>query len=246
MKISYARMLMVSFVAAFGGIFPYALGQEAAQDEIPFTRHFFLKDCRLVPHGTNPYFLPLQPGRFLSFKGKDDGKDITLLITVLDRTKVVNGVRCAVVREKEWTDGELTEISFNYFAICRDCHDVFYFGEDVDIYENGKVVNHDGAWLAGKNGAKPGLLMPGRPLNGARYFQEIAPGVALDQAEHHDDRMTVETPAGTFKNCLFVVETTPLEPGHLSLKYYARGVGLIQDGVVKLIDFGSKPNPPDP
>lgn len=212
-----------------------------AAEEIPFTRNFHLKDCKLGPRGTNPYFLPLKPGSFLKFKGKEDGETLDLVITVLKRTKLVNGVRCAVVRERESVDGKLAEISFNYLAICEDCHDIFYFGEDVDIYENGKVVNHEGAWLAGKKGAKPGLLMPGRPLNGARYFQEIAPGVALDRAEHHDDRTTVETPAGTFHNCLFVVETTPLEPGSQSLKYYARNVGLIQDGTVKLVAKGVGP-----
>jgi len=47
-------------------------------------------------------------------------------------------------------------------------------------------------------------------------------------------------PAQTFRNCLFVAETTPLEPGHVSLKYYARGVGLIQDGVLKLVEHGRK------
>jgi len=150
----------------------------------------------------------------------------------------VDGVHCAVVREMEWVEDEIAEISWNYFAICRDTKDVFYFGEEVDIYEDGEVVSHAGAWLAGVNGARPGLIMPGRPLNGARYYQEIAPDVALDRAEHRDDKATVETPAGTFENCLVVVETSPLEPGHESRKAYARGIGLVQDDVLKLVKYG--------
>jgi len=209
-----------------------------AQEEIPFADTFFLEDCRLGPRGVNKYFIPLKTGSFLRFEGEEDGEAKALLISVLKRTKRVAGVRCAVVREMEWTDGEITEISWNYFAICPRGDDVFYFGEDVDIYEDGEVVSHDGAWLAGVNGAKPGLIMPGRPLNGARYYQEIAAGVALDRAEHLDDKATVETPAGTFENCLFVAETTPLEPGHVSFKHYARGVGLIHDGDLRLAEYG--------
>ena len=79
------------------------------------------------------------------------------------------------MRERETADGELVEISRNYFAICRPSNSVFYFGEDVNIYENGEVVSHEGAWLAGVNGAREGMIMPGTVLIGARYFQEIAP-----------------------------------------------------------------------
>ena len=45
--------------------------------------------------------------------------------------------------------------------------------------------NHKGAWLADKNdknGAKAGLMMPGKPKVGMKYYQEIAPGVAMDRA----------------------------------------------------------------
>lgn len=235
MKTRHIIALLLAWVAG-GGLTPSV----KAQDEILYTDSFFLADCRLGPRGVNKYFIPLKTGSFLRFEGEEDGEAKALLISVLKRTKKVAGVRCAVVREMEWTDGEITEISWNYFAICPRCNDVFYFGEDVDIYEDGEVASHDGAWLAGVNGAKPGLIMPGRPLNGARYYQEIAAGVALDRAEHLGDKATVETPAGTFQNCLFVAETTPLEPGHVSLEHYARGVGLIHDGALKLAAYGCK------
>jgi hypothetical protein len=159
---------------------------------------------------------------------------------VLHQTKVVDGVRCAIVLEVEWEGDELVEVSSNYIAICRKCNDVFYFGEDVDDYEDGEIVGHSGAWLAGVNGAKPGLLMPGRPLNGSRYFQEVAPGVALDRAEHLSNTTTVETEAGTFENCLTVGETTPLEPDEFSLKAYARGIGMVQDDNLTLVKHGCR------
>jgi len=132
----------------------------------------------------------------------------------------------------------LVEISWNYFAICKKCKAIYYFGEDVDDYEDGEVVGHSGAWLAGENGNRAGLIMPGCPLIGSRYFQEVAPGIAQDRAEHLDNTAEVETPAGTFLNSLVVAETSPLDPGELSLKAYARGIGLIHDDVIRLVDYG--------
>jgi hypothetical protein len=36
------------------------------------------------------------------------------------------------------------------------------------MYKNGKVSGHEGAWLAGVNGARFGLMIPGKPSVGAR------------------------------------------------------------------------------
>jgi hypothetical protein len=145
-------------------------------------------------------------------------------------------VTTRVVRERETADGELAEISFNFFAQCDDTQDVYYFGERVDIYEDGQVVSHDGAWLAGRNGARPGLIFPGGAfLLGARYFQEVAPGVALDRAEHVAMGLKVEVPAGNFRYCVDIDETTPLEPGDLSEKTYCPGKGLVFDNELELV-----------
>ena len=161
-----------------------------------------------------------------------------MIISVLDETKMVDGVETRVVEERETRDGKLVEISRNYFAISKRTNDVFYFGEDVDIYKAGKVVNHSGAWLSGVNGARFGLMMPGEISLKAKYYQEIAPKVAMDRAEILSLNTTVNTPAGEFKNCLKVEETTPLEPGVKEYKYYAAGVGLVQDGDLKLVRYG--------
>jgi hypothetical protein len=111
--------------------------------------------------------------------------------------------------------------------------DVYYFGEDVDVYEydDGRVkVTHPGQWLAGKRGAEPGLIMPGGAfLLGARYYQEIAPRVALDRAIHTATDLEVETEAGEYDDCVEVRETTPLEPAAESVKVYCPGVGLVMD-----------------
>ena len=100
----------------------------------------------------NDYYIPLKPGCFLLLEGEeedDEGElvELTVLIEVLPGIKVVDGVKCAIVRETESEDGELVEISWNYFAICKKCKAIYYFGEDVDDYEDGEVVGHSGAWL---------------------------------------------------------------------------------------------------
>lgn len=213
-------------------------GQKAGKDL--WTTEFAAEKDELSATGRNPYFI-LEPGYQLVLEG--EGRKEHLTITVLDETKRVVGVETRVVEERETKDGKLLEVSRNYFAISKRTNSVFYFGEDVDIYKDGKVVGHEGAWLAGIKDAKCGLMMPGQALLKARYYQEIAPKVAMDRAEIESMSETVETPAGEFKNCLKVKETTPLEPGNKEYKYYAPGVGLVQDGSFKLVKYGKAEKP---
>lgn len=215
---------------------PRAHGQKANDDA--WTKEFAVNKSELSTAGRNPYFI-LEPGYQLVY---ERGKE-RLVITVLDETKLVEGVETRVVEERETRDGKLVEVSRNYFAISKGSNDVYYFGEDVDIYRNGKVVSHDSAWLAGVQGAKFGLFMPGTIALKARYYQEIAPGVALDRVEALSLSETVKTPAGEFRNCLKLEETTPLEPGVKDYKYFAAGIGMVQDGALKLVKYGKAENP---
>jgi hypothetical protein len=188
-----------------------------------------------VSIGANDYFR-LEPGHVLTLeKGK-----VRLVITVLDETRLVDGVETRVVEERESKGGRLVEISRNYFAFNTADRGVYYFGEEVDIYKNDKVVGHEGAWESGKNGARFGLMVPGRPIVGARFYQEIAPGVAMDRARVVSVDASIRTPAGEFKGCLEFIETTPLEPLARDTKIYAPGIGLVKDGALLLVEHGRK------
>jgi hypothetical protein len=187
--------------------------------------------------GRNTYFI-LEPGYQRTFVGKEDGKKVDLIITVLAETKQVNGVETRVVEEREWVDGKLVEVSRNYFAIGATTHHAYYFGEEVDMYKDDKIVSHEGAWLAGVDGAKHGIAMPADARLGVRYYQEQAARIAMDRAEHVSTDAVVKAPAGKFKKCLKVKETTPLEPGNEEFKLYAPGIGLVQDGELKLVKHG--------
>jgi hypothetical protein len=193
---------------------------------------FDLSSCTMQPEGKGRYFI-LEPG----FQTVLEGGDTKVQITVLEETRPIAGVITRVVEEREWKDGELYEVSRNYFAMCGETRDAYYFGEDVDYYDNGKVVRHDGAWLAGENGNRPGLIMAGSPKPAMRYYQEFAPGVAMDRAEVVSLDETCETPAGTFSNCLKVKEGSALDPSESEYKYYAPNVGLVQDEDLKLIRY---------
>jgi hypothetical protein len=180
--------------------------------------------------GSNAFFR-LEPGHTLVLaKGSE-----RLVITVLEETRLVDGVETRVVEERESKGGRLVEVSRNFFAFNRADQGVYYFGEEVDIYKNGRIAAHEGAWESGKNGARFGLMMPGRPEVGARFYQEVAPGVAMDRAEIVALDASLKTPAGEFKGCLKTAETSPLEGGK-EYKLYAPGIGLIKDGPLVLIE----------
>ena len=195
-----------------------------------WTSVFTVEPDELVSVGRNPYFI-LEPGYTLVLEG--EGAQLT--ITVLNETKKVDGVVTRVVEERETKNGKLTEVARNYFAISKRTNDVFYFGEDVDMYKDGKVANHDGTWLSGVNGSKFGLMMPGRVLLHSKYYQEVAPKIAVDRATIVSTTETVKTPAGEFKNCLKVEETSPLTRFTTEYKYYAPGIGMVSDGTMKLV-----------
>jgi hypothetical protein len=197
---------------------------------------FDLENCNFASMGENSYFI-LRPGFHAILEGEEDDEILQLIMTVLDETKIVDGVETRVVEEKESEEGNLVEVSRNYFAICKPTNDAFYFGEDVDIYKDGEILGHEGAWLAGQNGAKAGMIMPGRVEVGLKYYQEIAPGVAEDRAEIVSVNDTLDTPVGNFQNVLKTEETNPLEPGEREYKFYAPGIGLIQEEGLKLVNY---------
>jgi hypothetical protein len=80
------------------------------------------------------------------------------------------------------------------------------------------------------------LIVPGQPLLGARYYQEIAPGVAMDRVEIVEMDLRIETPGGTFEGCFRTEDTTPLEPDVREEKAYCPGVGIVQDEALVLVE----------
>lgn len=175
----------------------------------------------------NPYF-PLPEGRKLLYRGETKDGTETLEVEVTGRTKNVMGVRTVVMIERHRLDGEIVEISENWFAQHRD-GTVWYFGEFSQSFENGQPSGTGGSWEAGKDGALPGIIMLAHPQTGDAYFQEFAPGVAQDQAQVKSTNESTTVLQGSFGGVVVTREWTSLEPNSVEKKYYAPGIGLIME-----------------
>jgi hypothetical protein len=105
-------------------------------------------------------------------------------------TKQILGVVTFVVRDTAYVNGILVEDTLDYFAQDDD-GSVWYFGELSYSYHYDDDGNYlgtstGGSWVADGVSNFPGYIMPSPELlasldNG--YLQEVAPGVALDQAD---------------------------------------------------------------
>jgi len=211
-----------------------------------YTKEFFMESGKYVSEGRNLFF-SLEPGYQLILNGvNEDGKFEELTVTVLRETKDIRlpidghmrTIRTRIIEERSTLDGVLEEISRNYYARRLPTNDVFYFGEDVCFYENDECVDTRGSWLAGVDGAEPGIIMPGTFLLGARYYQEIAPDIALDRAENVMMGLEVDVPAGEMEDCAVVHETSPIDAGAESTKVFAPGVGFVKEGGLELVWYG--------
>jgi hypothetical protein len=196
----------------------------------------------------NPYF-PLEPGTTWVYEGRTPEGTERVEDTVLQETKRIMGVECVVLRDRVWLNGELIEDTVDWHAQDREGN-VWYFGEYTKEYENGKVVSTGGSFVAGEEGALPGIIMPADPKVGDSYRQEYYRGEAEDMAEvisldGAGLNDAVSTPYGSFREGVLVTKDwNPLEPEILEHKYYAPGVGLIGETKVtgpaekiELIDF---------
>ncbi|MFN0275790.1 MAG: hypothetical protein ACKVPJ_08605 [Chitinophagales bacterium] len=196
----------------------------------------FITDFNIAP---NPFF-PLTPGVTLIYEGvNDEGDAERVELSFTSDTKLIMGVTCMIVNDKVFVNGELVEDTDDWFAQDKTGN-VWYFGEDVEDYENGVLVSTEGSWEAGSDGAYPGVRMPANPFPGNVYRQEYFPCEAEDMAQDLELGVSITVSYGSFTGCLKTTEYTPLEPGVSETKYYAPGVGYIKiekDGTTAFIEL---------
>jgi hypothetical protein len=180
----------------------------------------------------NPWF-PLHPGAKWIYAGTEDGDKTRDVVFVTGRTKTIAGVQCVVVSDNVYTNGKLSETTYDYYA--QDRHgNVWYFGEDTaDLDKHGHVTSREGTWLTGRDGARPGIVMKAHPKVGVSYEQEHYAGHAEDQARVVATGAHVSTRAVTSSNVLVTLEWTPLEPKVREHKYYVRGYGQVKEVVFR-------------
>jgi hypothetical protein len=172
----------------------------------------------------NPLF-PLVPGTTFVYEGQTAGGLERDEFAVTHATRTIAGVTCVEVHDTVTVGGVLTEDTLDWFA--QDvAGNVWYFGENSKQLEGGLVVGLEGSWMAGVDGASPGIVMEAHPAVGDFYRQEFLLGEAEDLAEVSSiDESVTLSDNSMFVHCLKTTETSPLEPDALENKFYAPNVG---------------------
>lgn len=176
----------------------------------------------------NPW-LPLVAGARWTYEKKTADGVEDVVVTVTNKTKTVDGVEATVVNEKVSEDGEAIEKTVAWYAQDADGN-VWNLGESTEVTEDGKVETE--GWEAGVDGAEAGIAMLAEPKVGDVYQQMYLEGEAEDRAEVVSVDEMVEGPVDTWSGVLQTEDTTPLEP-EVEHKYYAEGVGAVQQETVK-------------
>jgi len=186
-----------------------------------------------TPRVTNHWY-PLLPGMKWVYVGREDGQSARDVVRVLDRVKMIDGVPCAVVRDKVFRNGKLRERTTDWYTQ-DDRGRVWYYGEaTAELDRHGKVVSREGSWRAGRDGARAGIFMPRHPRVGQRFQQEYFPGHAEDHFAVLTLHASITTPFASYDgDVLKTKEWTPLEPGVRDRKYYVRGIGQVAERTVK-------------
>jgi hypothetical protein len=186
----------------------------------------------------NPYF-PLIPGAKITYEetSVDDetGESVveTIIIEVTNQTKTILGVPTRVVRDRAFVDGKIIEDTFDWHAQ-DDNGNVWYFGElstDFEYDDQGNLIDTSTStsWIAGENGATPGIIMLAKPTVGGAYFQEFAPGDALDHGRVLSINQTINVSGKTYSNVVQTEDTNVLAADDQENKFYAPGLGLIRE-----------------
>jgi hypothetical protein len=152
---SVAMMLLL--VAACGGSPGHAVSNP--NEKMP-TESQKAYDPRIKPSDfttkiDNKYF-PLKPGTTFVYKGKFKGAAERDEMAVTHDTRRVMGVECLVASDRVTEDGKLIEQTYDWYAQDKEGN-VWYFGEHVTEFKNGKVAGHEGSWKSGGTGQGPGL-----------------------------------------------------------------------------------------
>jgi hypothetical protein len=178
-----------------------------------------------VSRVSNRYFR-LRPGAIFTYEKRSPQGTERTEIEVTGQRKRVLGVLTTVVRHRGWLNGQLIEDARDWYAQDRRGN-VWYFGEEVDNYENGRLKDHSGSWEAGINGAKPGIVMLNEPIVGLTYRQEYYKGQAEDMGTVIALNRTVRSPYGTFRGCLQTRDWSVIDRTVNEYKYYCPQVGFL-------------------
>jgi hypothetical protein len=182
-------------------------------------------------------WLPLAPGIQLTLEGRANtaGTPVphTVVFTVTDVVKVIDGVHTLVLWDRDISDGELAEEEITFFAQDK-AGNVWNLGEYPEEFEDGRFAGAPSTWISGQR-ALGGIHMPANPQPGTpRYVQGYVPAIDfLDCAQVFATNQTTCVPVQCYTNVLVTDENSPLDNAAAhQRKYHAAGVGIVQIGAV--------------
>jgi hypothetical protein len=202
---------------------------------------------------TNPLF-PISDLHSAVLAGRIDGKPFHTETTLLPYTRTIewapgHSVETLVSQYVAFLDGRIQEVALDYYAQADD-GSVWYFGEDVNDYnERGQVAYQTDSWLAGQDGP-PAMIMPGDPKVGEAFRTENIPGQVFEEVTVKNIDKTVAGPTGKVTHAMVGEELH--DDAQTSDKVFAPGYGefltRVSDGVEAMAlavptDASDKPVP---
>ncbi|TDD70077.1 hypothetical protein E1262_10970 [Jiangella aurantiaca] len=173
---------------------------------------------------TNPLF-PLAVGDQTIQLGQEEGEPLRVEVTTLPRTRTITWagqrIEAVVSQYVAYRAGRIVEVALDYYAQADD-GGVWYLGEYVDNYEDGALADHDGSWLAGRDGPG-GLIMPADPREGDVYRPENIPDLVFEEVTVQDAEVIVDGPRGAVHGAIATEER--LLDGAVEHKVFAPGYG---------------------
>ena len=217
----------------FGGIFIFISNQPSKVEQVVVQKESNKQEVYnpqinptdFTTNITNKYF-SLPVGKKLTFEATAKEGPEKIIIEMTAETKVIEGVTTLVYLDTVYLNGELHEVTKDYLAQHKN-GDVWYFGENVDNYENGKIKDHAGTFIHGQDGAKAGIWMKAEQKVGDSYRQEYYKGKAEDMRDTVAVGVTVTTKLATYTDCVKVYDWTPLDKKSREHKYYCPAVGAL-------------------
>ena len=224
-------VIIILLFIAIGGVLLYVTQQSSNGSDQPVTQNQTSEvyNPQIKPEDfstkiTNKYFA-LPVGKKMVYEAKtEEGINEKIEIEILAETKVIDGVETIVYLDKVYNNGQLVEETRDYLAQHKN-GDVWYFGEEVNNYENGVLKDHDGTFIHGTDGAKAGIWMKAEQKVGDSYKQEYFKGEAEDMRDIIETNVAVTTKLGSYTDCVKAYDWTPLDKKSREHKYYCPQVG---------------------
>lgn len=157
---------------------------------------------------TNPLF-PIKNLDRVILLGTVDGGDFRTETTLLPHTQTIEleggrTVQALVSQYVAWLDREIHEVAIDWY-VQDDLGAVWYLGEDVFNYDEGRVEDTEGTWLAGRDGPEA-MIMPPDPQAGDVWRPENICGFVFEEVTATATGVTVPGPRGSVAGALVVNE----------------------------------------